>query len=77
MDSVIIDGETYRIRCVDNGFPHPEDRGLYRAHKVTLDQFGRWVCCDDDDYMIDPVSCRIVAKEIGWELRREKNENAG
>ena len=44
-----IDGEFYRLLYVDEGFQHPEDNGLYRAWKVGRDQFGRWVCCDDND----------------------------
>ena len=71
-EQVEIGGEFYRLLYVDDGFVHPEDRGLYRAIRVTQDQFGRWSAADDDDYMIDPASFQIVAREFDWCKRREK-----
>lgn len=68
---VQIGGEHYRLRYIDPGFPHPEDRGLWRAVKVQMNAAGVWFCCDDDDYMITPDRLRITARESGWELRRE------
>ena len=63
------DGQFYRIRYRDSGFPHREDRGLWRALRVTWDgdHFG---VHDDDDYVLTDDG-EVVAREIGWELRRE------
>ena len=58
-----IEGIFYRIRY--------KDHGLWRADKVKRDRNGWWFCCDDDDYLIDD-SGRIVAREVGWDLRREE-----
>ena len=64
----------YRLRYRDLGFIHKEDRGLWRADKVEWTGTA-WRIVDDDDYLIDDER-RIVAKEVGWELRREvKYEN--
>ena len=65
-----IEGKFYRIRYRDRGFPHEEDRGLWRAEMVAQDPIGFWYVCDDDDYLIDD-SGKVVAREIGWNLRRE------
>lgn len=67
-DIITIGGEHYRIIGVDPGILRPEDRGLIRAVKVSRDQFGRWVVCDDDDWLI--ADRQIVARETGWDLRR-------
>lgn len=67
-----IGDEHYRLMYIDPGFPHPEDRFLWRAVKVEQDQYGFWHCCDDDDYMITPDRLRIAARESGWELRRSE-----
>ena len=64
-----IDGEYYRIRDKDSGVHHAEDRGLWRADKVEWTGTG-WREVDDDDYLIDGYR-RVVAKEVGWYLRRE------
>ena len=68
-----IGGECYKVRGYDPGILRPEDRGLLRAHKVKQDWGGFWFCCDDDDYLIDREG-KIIAREIGWNLRREKME---
>ena len=65
-----IGNEFYQVFYTDNGFPHEEDKGLWRACKIAKDMFERWYCCDDNDYMIDPESRRIVAVETGWVLTR-------
>lgn len=64
-----IGDEYYRIRGKDSGVHHAEDRGLWRADKVAWTGTG-WRIVDDDDYLIDDDR-RIVARESGWELRRE------
>lgn len=65
-----IDGNFYRIRYRDSGVLRPEDKGLWRAEQVEQDWNGFWSCCDDDDYLINDEG-QIVAREIGWGLRRE------
>jgi len=45
------------------------ERGMWRSCMVHRDQVGRWVTCDDDDWIIKDG--RIIAREIGWDLRRE------
>ena len=66
-----IDGKTYRLRYRDPGILRPEDRGLWRADRVDRSTInGEWFTCDDDDYLITDDR-RVVAREIGWELRRE------
>ena len=64
-----IDGEYYRIRRLDKGILTPENRGLWRASKVVWNG-KEFSFVDDDDYLIDDDR-RIVAKEVGWCLRRE------
>ena len=66
-----INGEYYMLRYKDRGELCPADKGLWRSIKVWRNQFGNWVCCDDDDWLIDRNG-KIVAREIGWDLRREK-----
>ena len=66
-----INGSYYRVRYRDPGFTHSEDDGLWRCHKVALDWNGNWYCCDDDDYLITDDG-QIVAREVGWDLRREE-----
>ncbi len=61
----------FKIKGRDNGFPHPEDKGLLRCERVEWDRkAGRWTFPDDDDYLITDDR-RVAAREIGWELRRE------
>ena len=60
----------YRARYKDPGVLRPEDKGLIRCHKVKQDWNGEWFCCDDDDYLVDENG-KIVARETGWDLRRE------
>ena len=67
-----IDGSYYRVRYQDKGFRYEEDRGLWRADKVEWTGTA-WRIVDDDDYLIDDER-RIVAREVGWELRREEME---
>ena len=64
------DGNYYRLLYRDDGTLRPEDKGLWRALRVTIDgdHLGYH---DDDDYLIDD-SGKVVAREIGWGLRREK-----
>ena len=68
---ILIDGSYYRILYRDPGILRPEDRGLWRALKVTWDgdHFG---IHDDDDWLITDDR-RVVAREVGWELRRIQN----
>jgi len=68
---VKIGTEYYDLLHRDSGFPHPEDRGLWRAVKVKLNESGHWYCCDDDDYMITD-EMQIIAIEVGWRLERIK-----
>ena len=71
MGSIVsIGNEYFRLRYIDEGAVHKEDRGLWRADKVRWDH-GYWVAYDDDDWMITD-DLQIVAREIGWSLRREK-----
>ena len=65
-----IDGKHYRLRYRDPGILRPEDRDLWRAEMVAQDPIGFWYVCDDDDYLITDDR-RVVAREIGWDLRRE------
>lgn len=64
-----IGNEYYRIRGKDSGVHHAEDRGLWRADRVVWTGTA-WRIVDDDDYLIDDER-RIVAREVGWCLRRE------
>ena len=68
---ISIGGSFYRVRYRDPGVLRTEDKGLWRCHKVDRDWNGRWFCCDDDDYLITDDG-RIVARETGWNLRREE-----
>ena len=63
-------GHHYRIRYQDKGTLRPEDRGLWRALRVEWDG-DHWGIHDDDDYLITDEGA-VVAREIGWDLRREK-----
>lgn len=65
-----IGNEFYQVRYVDSGFPHKEDKGLLRSHKVARNAVGDWFPCDDDDFMIDAEARQVVAREVGWDLRR-------
>ena len=64
------DGNYYRIQYRDSGFPHKEDKGLWRCLLVEWDgdHFG---VHDDDDYLLTEDG-QVVAREIGWDLRREE-----
>ena len=64
-----IGDEYYRIRRLDKGILTPENRGLWRASKVVWNGT-EFSFVDDDDYLIDDDR-RIVAREVGWALRRE------
>jgi hypothetical protein len=66
---VKIGSEYYRLLYKDKGILRPEDKGLWRALHVIWDgdHFG---IHDDDDYLLSENG--IVAKEIGWGLRREE-----
>lgn len=68
-DVIRIDGAYYRVMYRDPGVLRPEDKGLWRALHVTWDgdHFG---IHDDDDYLIDAESRQVVAREVGWDLRR-------
>ncbi len=66
----IIGGEYYKVQSIDSGQLRPEDARLYRAVKVRWSGNHYWECYDDADYLIDDDR-RIVAKEVGWCLRRE------
>ena len=65
-----IGGEFYRLLYRDPGILRPEDRGLWRALKVEWDG-DHWGIHDDDDYLLSENG-KVVAKEIGWGLRREE-----
>ena len=66
-----IGNEFYQVRYVDSGFPHKEDKGLLRCHKVARSTItGDWFPCDDDDYLINAETRQVVAREVGWDLRR-------
>ena len=64
-----IGGEYYRLMYRDPGELRPEDKDLWRALKVTWDgdHFG---IHDDDDWLISDDGT-VVAREVGWGLRRE------
>ena len=65
-----IEGEFYRLLYRDPGTLRPEDRGLWRALKVTWDR-DHWGFHDDDDYLLSDDG-KVIAREIGWDLRREE-----
>ena len=65
-----INGEHYRLKYKDPGILRPEDKGLWRALHVTWEG-DHWGINDDDDYLITDDG-RVVAREIGWCLRREE-----
>lgn len=65
-----IEGEYYRLRYRDSGFTHKEDKGLWRADKVTWDR-DHWGIHDDDDYLLSDDG-KVIARETGWNLRREE-----
>lgn len=76
--TVIKIGEEYfLLRYVDTGFCHKEDKGLWRASKVTWDpKQGEFKHHDDDDWMISPEG-QIMAREVGWDLKRFKPTDWG
>ena len=69
-DVVRLDGTYYRAMYQDPGILRPENRGLWRALHVTWDG-DHWSVHDDDDYLLSDDR-KVVAKEIGWGLRREE-----
>ncbi len=64
----------YRLLYQDQGTLRPEDRGLWRALKVEWDG-DHWGIHDDDDYLITDDRA-VVAREVGWSLRREEVNDA-
>ena len=70
-DIIVIDGKHYRLSYRDPGILRPEDKGLWRGNMVEQDWNGWWTVCEDDDYLITDDG-RIVAREVGWDLRREE-----
>lgn len=48
------------------------ERGKWRADMVDINQFGRYTPCDDDDWIIRDG--KILWREVGWDLRKEKYE---
>lgn len=62
-----IGGKHFRLLFRENGF--------WKADMVELDQFGRWMVCDDDIWVIDPDG-KIVGREVGWERRFYKVDDA-
>ena len=56
-----IDGKRYWLRRWEHG--------TWRACMVSKDHNGWYRVCDDDDYIIKDG--KIIAREIGWDLRRE------
>ena len=71
-NSMIIEIETefYKVRYVDPGVLRPEDKGLLRCDKIARNAAGDWFPCDDDDFLIDAEARLLVAREVGWDLRR-------
>lgn len=73
-DTVIkgADGHHYKIRFQSRGLIHPEDNGLWWADRVVWNRkLGYWMHHDDDVYVLTD-SGEVVAREIGWDLRREE-----
>ena len=69
-----IGDQYFRGRYQDSGFQHPEDKGLWRCNLVTWDwKKGKWDCNDDDDWMISEDGTEVIAREVGWDLRRYVN----
>ena len=56
-----IDGKYYRLIFWKNG--------EWYADQVERDQYGRWVTCDDDVWIIR--GDKIVRRMIGWDKREE------
>lgn len=72
---VCINSEYYQLHYRDPGILRPEDKGLWRAYKVkqNICRLPGYTYADDDDYLITD-DWHIVAKETGWDLRRESLE---
>lgn len=66
-DIILIDGKYYKLRYRHEGCSDKDDEGLWRA--LHVDEHD-WGIHDDDDYMISDDG-RVIAVEIGWDLRRE------
>ena len=71
---ITIGTEHFQVRYADPGVLRPEDKGLLRCDKVARNAAGDWFPCDDDDFLIDAEKRTVVARETGWELRRESIE---
>ena len=66
------DGHHYRLRFRSRGVIHPEDTGLWYADRVTWNRkLGYWMHQDDDVYILTDDGA-VIAREIGWDLRREE-----
>ena len=66
------DENHYTLLAKDSGFPHKEDEGLWQAYKVDWNsKTGEWQYNDDDIWMLTD-DFQVVAKEIGWDRRREE-----
>lgn len=66
------DGHHYKIRFQSKGLIHPEDNGLWWADRVTWNwKLGYWMHHDDDVYILTDEG-QVIAREIGWNLRREE-----
>lgn len=51
----------------------PTERS-WRCHQVEISPITQtWVCCEDENFIIDNTG-KILYREIGWDLRREKWE---
>lgn len=61
-----INGERFILRRWESGY--------WRAIKVKQDSNGFWFCCDDDDWIISDG--RVLWREVGWEMRKEQNEQS-
>lgn len=65
------DGNHYLLLEKDPGFPHPEDKGLWRAYRTEWNSRGEWEFNNDDVWMLTD-DYKVVAREIGWGRRREE-----
>ena len=64
------DGNHYSVRYKDTGFVHKEDAGLWRCNLVDWDsKRGEFSINDDDDWMLNE-NYEIIAREVGWDLKR-------
>lgn len=64
------DGNHYILRYKDSGFVHKEDEELWRCIRVDWNpKRDEWAINDDDDWMLND-DLEIIAREVGWDLRR-------